>query len=333
MFGLEELPNPNGSQPPFLRDRSLLLVNARSGISLIIARLTPPQTWMPSFLCESMLDAVDERITTLRFYDVGHDLAVRSSEWIESVKHGDLVVIVDYFGFPAGRAVAAQVRERGAWIIEDACQALLSDGVGECADFIVYSPRKFVGVPDGGILTVQCDLVIADLVLEKAPDMWWIKAFAATLRRREFDRHGGDRHWFDLFQQAENEQPIGPYAMSELSTGLLVNAFDYRAIAHRRRENYQYLDERLRELAIFQQLPDGVVPLGYPVRVHNRDRIRHTLFADGIYPPVHWPVPAIVPEPFRASRRLAEEIMTLPCDQRYGEGEMEKMVARIRENL
>jgi hypothetical protein len=80
-------------------------------------------------------------------------------------------------------------------------------------------------------------------------------------------------------------------------------------------------------------LPDGVVPLGFPVRLKERDRVRQALFDARIYPPVHWPIAEVVPNEFGASHQLATEIMTLPCDQRYGAPDVERMVLEVRRNL
>ncbi len=49
-----------------------------------------------------------------------------------------------------------------------------------------------------------------------------------------------------------------------------------------------------------------------------------------IYPAVHWPIADVVPPEFETSHRLAGEIMTLPCDQRYDRSDMERILARMR---
>lgn len=214
-------------------------------------------------------------------------------------------------------------------MLEDACQALLSRIVGQFCDFVLYSPRKFLGVPDGGILTVNCSVDLESTSFGKPPAEWWLKALLAVVLRREFDQHGGTRRWFELFQEVERDHPIGNYAMSELSNILLTNAFDYPAIAKRRVDNYRFLAEQLGEIALFPDLPPGVVPLGFPIRVRNRDQIRHVLFEHQIYPPVHWPIEGIVPAEFRDSHRLSTEIMTLLCDQRYCREDMARMAQLV----
>ena len=61
---------------------------------------------------------------------------------------------------------ASEVKKCGAWLLEDACQALLSDEVGRFSDFVLYSPRKFLGVPDGGVLVSNCEIDFYDVILD-----------------------------------------------------------------------------------------------------------------------------------------------------------------------
>ena len=335
MFGLEEIiPNMNSCPPPFLKGRDIFLANGRSGILLLTKLLSPPQVWMPSYLCVGgMLPAVDQSATNLRFYEMNYDLAITSLTWLDDVRSGDLVILIDYFGFPCDSSCATRAKEQGAWVLEDACQALLSKDVGRFSDFVVFSPRKFLGLPDGGVLTPNQELDFHDIDLAPPPAEWWLKAFYAGVLRREFDIHGGNRRWFELFQETEPAGPIGYYAMSELSKSLLLHTFDYATIAQRRRENYKILAETLSAIALFSTLTADVVPLGFPIRLENRDTIRQVLFEHQIYPPVHWPIKDVVPEMFKASHKLANEIMTLPCDQRYDKQDMKRMARIILKEL
>jgi len=333
MFGLQATSDPNASIPAFIQEPGIHLVNARSGIWILTDQLTPRQVWCPSYLCHTILDAVKKSMADVRFYEINYDLAISSLDWLEQVQHGDLVILIDYFGFRNDSACAVQARERGAWVLEDASQALLSGNVGRFSDFVVYSPRKFLGVPDGGILYNNSDVHFQDIDLKTPPSDWWLNAFLASLLRREFDIHGGARPWFELFQKAESGAPTGPFAMSELSSVLLRNSFDYATIAQRRVDNYRTLAAKLSSLALFPKLPDQVVPLGFPIRTRERDKVRQALFAHEIYPPIHWPIQGLVPQEFVESHKLASEIMTLPCDQRYDYNDMERMLHVIAEAL
>lgn len=333
MFGLGAVPSPPYSPPPFLQGNAVCLANARSGIAVLIELLSPVRVWMPSYFCGHVLKAVGKLAAEVRYFEVDYDLELPSLDWIASVRPDDLVVMADYFGFPCSLQAKKLVKEQGAWLLEDACQALLSEDVGQLADFVLFSPRKFLGVPDGGVLAIKCGILPESIPLTASPEEWWLQAFSASLLRREFDGHGGDRRWFELFQESEVNAPMGAYAMGELSRLLILYGFDYAMIADQRIRNYKLLAHDLGEYSLFPRLPDGVVPLGFPIRLADRDRVRQTLFRNDIYPPVHWPVRGIVPEEYRGSSRLSSEIMTLPCDQRYGKADMERMIAILQKEI
>lgn len=332
MFGLEVASKAEARTPPFLTARDLCLVNARSGISLLVKHLSPSQVWVPSYLCKVIVDAIDQDSTRLRFYEVNEKLEV-THDWMSSIRPRDLVIFIDYFGFPSDSASMIRAKDRGALVLEDACLALLSDGVGAFSDFVLFSPRKFVGVPDGGILRVNCDIEFANISLKKPPSEWWLKAFSASILRREFDVHGGDRSWFEINREIERTCPIGAVAMSELSATILDGGIDYAVNAQRRTENYEHLARGLERVAFFPNLTQGVVPLGMPIRVKNRARIRQALFDHQIYPSILWPITDVVPDRFKDSHLLAEELLTLPCDQRYDIADMERMLGIICHEL
>jgi hypothetical protein len=330
MFGLPVELDASGTLPPFASDRAVYMANGRCCLVLLIELLSPARVWLPSYLCPSIIAAVRKTGVPFCFYENDYNLRVLP-EALAGVLQGDLVVVIDYFGFPAEERVMHQVRETGAWLLEDACQAMLTDGIGKNADFTLFTPRKFVGIPDGGILVSnRKDIGFEDITLEPPPSPWWMKALSAAVLRREFDLFGGSRLWFELYQELEEGMPMGPYAMSDLSKTLMNTAFDYASIARRRVENYQVLAGELSHLALYPSLASGVVPLGFPVRLANRNEVLKKLYGQDLYPPVHWRFRGLVPAEFVKSYRLLDDIMMLPCDQRYGREDMLRMAGLVR---
>ncbi|MEE2828986.1 MAG: hypothetical protein VX498_07350 [Myxococcota bacterium] len=333
MFGLAEPSAATGSPAAFLGPGALRLANARSGMKLLVEALRPERVWLPSFLCESLIEPIASAGLDLCFYSVDSSLQVQVDPGLDALRSGDLLVQIHYFGFPVDRRLAALARERGAHVVDDAAQALLSSQVGSDSDFVLTSPRKFVGVPDGATLTGPgCDQLTFP-PLGDPPTAWAAAALAASTERAAFDAGSGDRAWFEQFQEVEKTQPTGAFAMSALGSRLLDTSFDWGEIARKRRANYRQILSRLSDCALFPELPDSVVPLGFPVRLAERDRVRADLMAAQIYPPVHWPVPDRVPSKFAVSRQLAAEIMTLPCDQRYGADDMDRVVSVLQRSL
>lgn len=325
MFGLEPGVAAAARVPAFLVEPCLLLATARSAFTLLGGFLRPAQVWLPSYLCGVVLEAFAAGPARVRFYAVDERLRPADGGWLREIRPGDLAVFIDYFGFTLWSGLGAEARRRGAWVVEDACQGLLNKRFCEHSHYIVLSPRKFAGVPDGGVLLTRAGARLPECELPPPPAEWWQEAFAASRLRAEFDRHGGERTWFELFRKTEAAAPLQPAAMSELSAQLLRHRIDHEEAARRRCDNYRFLASALGDLALFPELPPGVVPLGFPVTLRDRDRVRHALFSAEIYPPVHWPIAGVVPAEFKASHQLAGEIMTLPCDQRYSRAEMSRM--------
>jgi dTDP-4-amino-4,6-dideoxygalactose transaminase len=334
MFGLmTAITDGCSTAPSFLSEKNIFFANATSALALLMRYLQPQQVWLPSYLCAALPIAARKAESAIRFYPINYDLDWLSLAWLDDIRPGDVVVMIDYFGFPISSEHVGMVKTRGAWVIEDATQALLSDGAGECGDFAVFSPRKFVGVPDGGILVLNRPVDLTEMKLVPVPGRWWLNALNATILRRQFDVDGGSRHWFDLFREVESHALVGNFKMSELSQLLLTNCFDYDAIQRTRRANFDRLAANLPDIALFTARPPTAAPIAFPIRVRDRDRIRESLFAHHIYPPIHWALTGLVPEDFVESHRLSSEIMSLPCDHRYGEDDMERVIAAVREAI
>jgi dTDP-4-amino-4,6-dideoxygalactose transaminase len=240
-----------------------------------------------------------------------------------------LVLVIHYFGFPHRAFPAAQVKERGAFIVEDASQSLFLPQVFPESSCILYSPRKFLGVPDGGVLVSQGDLGLEPMLLAAPPRAWWKLAVAVSQSRRDADLTGLANGWFGLFQEYEASYPVGLYGISDLSCMLLQAGIDYDAIRSRRRQNYLTLLRSLGACAIYPQLCEDVTPLGFPVCVPAslRDAILQQLYARSIYPPVHWRITGVVPPVHQDSHNLSHSMMTLICDQRYTRSDMERQAA------
>jgi dTDP-4-amino-4,6-dideoxygalactose transaminase len=305
VFGLEDVPLEPG-QAPFLRPRQLLLANARSGLQILLKHLRPAQVWLPAFLCDSMIRPVIDHGAQLRYYPLDEKLGLSSMDWLEAVQPGDLVVLVDFFGFIFHGDAVRPIKAKGAFILEDASHALLTSAAGDLGDFVLYSPRKYAGMPDGGILEFK-NSPLPKLNLQPPPSQWWTLAYAACLQRRDYDHRGGARDWLWLHQQAEKHHPTGAYSMSNLAV-LITQGLNWSNVALKRIGNYKILAERLGELALFPQLTAGTVPYGFSIRVKNRDAVRAALFEQEIYPSLLWPVAGIIPDEFVASHRLSAKI-------------------------
>lgn len=243
----------------------------------------------------------------------------------------DLVVVIHYFGFANRDFPAAEVSSKGALLVEDASQALFLPQQFSQSACVVYSPRKFLAVPESGIMVSKGNTGTETVALAAPPYAWWKSAIAMMQKRHDFDLTGGNNEWFSLFQQIESQFPLGSYNASDLSKMLLTCGVDYESIRVRRRENYLRLLGNLEKYALFPQIAQDTVPVGFPVLVDpsRRDYILRCLYEKRIYPPVHWRIHGVVPSEFQTSHTTSNSIMTLICDQRYTSDDMDRQASEF----
>ena len=123
--------------------------------------------------------------------------------------------------------------------------------------------------------------------------------------------------------------PVACVPMSEYTKTQLAWFIDFDNESSKRIFNYDYLLANLSDIALIENRK-GAVPLGFPVVIGNRDEVRKRLYEQKIYPPVHWDIIGVVPPSYNGSHRLSQDIMTLPCDGRYGEEDMERMITVLK---
>lgn len=299
-------------------------LSVRCALRALVHALRPRSAWLPSYLCPALLEPFRSSGVEVRFYGVDEHLRVASCGWLKEVRRGDFVIVVHYFGVPHSSFPAEAAKRRGGYVIEDSSQALFLPQQFEESMCVLYSPRKFLGVPDGGVLASKGEIGTESLALEPPPSEWWTAALAMVLQRRDFDLTGRPSGWYSRFQHVESSFPLGLYRSSGLSRALLNCGVDYEAIRTRRRANYEALLGMLGEHALFPENPEQAVPLGFPVRIEAvvRDRVLGGLHAERVYAPVHWRIDGAVPSSFHHSHTLALSSLTLVCDQRYSPEDM-----------
>jgi len=323
-FGLEVPANVAGAVPLFGAEAQYFL-SVRCALYALCEIHRPGTAWLPSYLCGSLLEPFAKSGIPIRYYEVDERLSVAETAWIREICDGDLVLVIHYFGFANATFPVDRIASRGALIVEDASQALCLGKQFPASRCILYSLRKFLGVPDGAVVVPDRALDLESPALGEPPQSWWRSAVTMTMKRREFDLTGEPNDWYALFRRVEAEYPVGLYRASELSRMLIASA-DTDAIRIRRCENYSRLLERIGRFALFPKLDPGVVPMGFPACVDPaiRDQVLRKLHSTRVYAPAHWPLAGVVPDSFASSHRLARSCLTLICDQRYTLDDMDR---------
>lgn len=303
-FGLE---TGSGSGLPWLVG-AVCYQSARSALVSALQDRGIARVFVPHFVCTAVTDA----LAHLGIATTGYGLAAgRRVPADHRLGHAERLLCVDYFGLTADACDEAIARFGPANVIVDASQSLFHlprEGVAT-----IYSPRKFVGVPDGGLLVnahgepgLPADEMAS---VDRCQHL--------LLRAADLVEEG-----YRAFQVAEHSlDDCRPIAMSRL-THRMLEGLHPESIRQRRRSNYIALSAELAALGYrVERLPDDAVPLCCPVMGVDALRLRPALAARRIFTPGYWP-DASVPADDAVGLELRDRTVYLPCDQRYDERDM-----------
>ena len=347
------IPEFNGS--PWRFEACQTVTSARTAIKVVARALKAysNRIWLlPAYLCSSMLQPFREEGISLDFYKVRGDLTIDLEDLefqLDALKPTG-VLFINYFGFPVRRAEAESLLrlKSRCWVIEDCAQGSLVERedpvVGGIGHFVVTSFRKYLGVPDGGLLINGTDVPLHGLPPAAGPFVRY--RLVGKLLRHEC-LQGKLVHpeleaaYLALFSEGEKEldSSIPLEAMSPISERLL-GMTDFAGVMESRRRNYRFLLKAFAETPQLQtvgtpvlgELPMGVSPLVFPIRVdeQKRDLLRQRLISKQVFCPVHWDLPAEVNEDrFPEAHDLSRHMLGLPLDQRYSEDDMQSLINRL----
>jgi dTDP-4-amino-4,6-dideoxygalactose transaminase len=288
---------------------------------------------LPAFTFFATAGAVWNAGFTPVFCDIDRETFNVTVETVEAAWSGRTraVIPVHLFGQMAPMAPLMELaRERGAVVIEDACQAIgawqaAPDGTpvragawGEAGAFSFFPTKNLGGFGDGGMVSAT-DADLADRV--------------AKLRV-----HGG--------RQMYHHELVGTNSrLDALQAAVLrVKLPRLDEWAEARRENARRYDQALEDVPGLERpatLPGNHhVYNQYTVRVGQRDALREHLQGKGIGTGVYYPVPLHLQECFRElggregalpqAERACREVLSLPVFPELGEARRERVIEEIR---
>lgn len=351
-FGLKEVEKHG-------RENTVYTASAREAISLVLYSLEKEcpdckkKCLMPAYMCDTVFIPFVRNGWELFFYHIGKDMKVDRTELEELIRreNPDLLFIHDYYGVDTWaefRTLFDEWKKNGMRIMEDVTQAYYLN-VGNTADYVIGSLRKWYAIADGGFATTNHvlfdEIVIKDdtfalerfKVLSKKWDyLQKIQQKESELTKEQTEELKQQKEEF-LSGNRELEERLDNYenvtAISDISKGVLVLKDEEDAKACRR-SNYRILAEGLKDkkcvLPVIKDPKEEAVPLYFPVYMEDRDKLQEYLRNQDIYVPVLWPV-AKENEPVlsKEEQYIFSHIAAIPMDQRYGKEDMERIVEAI----
>lgn len=302
----------------------------------------PKRCLMPAYMCDSVFLPFLNRGWELVFYTVDRGLLSYGEELFRLALETDpgLILIHPYYGTDTCKEMRVPLkalRRSGIYVMEDVTQSYYLEGAGKDVDFVVGSLRKWYAIPDGGF--VVSDLPLAEDVLEDGEEQanerlsvltekWaYLYDGARSEETKRQEKKAAYRKKNCALEEALDHY-TGVRRMSRVTRAMLAE-IDEAGAAQKRKENYQYLYEKiegLRRLRPILQRQGGEAPLYLPIYAREREELQSFLRDHDIYAPVLWPLGEENRNAFMGDEDyIHRHMLALPIDQRYGIDEMERI--------
>lgn len=305
-FGLEQFPSK-----PY--HSGLAAVNSGRNALLYIVKVRGyEKLYIPRFLCDTVAELCKREGIAYEEYGI-------SPEFLPVFDGApgprEAVYIVNFYG-QLSNDMLLEMQTRWGNVIVDNVQDFFRKPLAGVDT--VYSCRKFFGVPDGGY--AACDG--ADLPLEAD----FSRDRMTHILGRFEDCGSGFYRDFQENDYLFYSRPLR--RMSRLTQNIL-GAVDYEAVRRARNANYAQLAQALDPYnRLVLTPPDG--PYCYPFYCKNGMSIKKRLAEEKIYVPTLWPNVPGHPAVTELEIDYAENILPLPCDQRYGVEDMTRILHHLK---
>ena len=306
-FGLESHLNNGGEYHADL----VALNTARNAIVYLAKAKRIEKLYIPFLLCDSVSLVCDREGIPYEYYHTDKSF---QPIFDKKLGNGEYLYVVNLYGQLANERIV-ELQRQYKRVIADNIHAFFQKPV-EGIDTI-YSCRKFFGVPDGAYLATDC-ILNENLPLDNSDDR----------TRHIYGRvkDGATAHYAEFKANDASFKQLPLMQMSEL-THKMLSEIDYEAIRTIREENYAFLHQQLgNKNRLNLRLPEG--PYAYPFYCENGMEVKKKLAEKKIYVATLWP--NVLEIGGEVERDYAENILPLPCDQRYGIEEMRTIMEALQ---
>lgn len=287
----------------------------RNALELILRTIPSIQNiYIPYYTCDVVLEPLKKININYSFYHINETLEIVDN--IE-LKNNEYILYTNYFGVK-DCYIKHLENKYGANLIVDNAQALYAKPTTKC----LYSPRKFVGIPDSGIAYTDNSVNITSYATDYSFDR-----FDHLLIRHDKDATLGHT----IFKENSTKLKEQDIKHTSILTKRVIFSIDFDAIKQKRIANFKYLHSRLKDsnLLDIDSFDSIACPMVYPYYTDD-NTLKAKLIKNKIFVATYWPNVLEWCKPEDFEYRLANNIIAIPIDQRYGIEEMDRIIKIIK---
>ena len=293
---------------------------------------------IPAYTCQTVITPFEEAGWQCEYFGIKKDLRINIENLYETIDrfHPSLLVVHPFFGMDLNEVecdTMADFKSLGIEIILDLTQCLFSKRDYLFPSYVVASYRKWMPIPDGGYLVQKNKTNISQPQLEN--NEFTEREIAAMYLRglyftNEEQRLKGISMRLSKIADCLAESNIIPHRMSQIAFNLM-NKEDLEYNQNKRIQNYSYLIKNVHESKRVKKVCSDfnnvtTAPLYFTIYVNDRKALQRLLAEDSCYAPVIWPMEderVLINDDVKY---IYDHLLAIPCDQRYDEADMSRVV-------
>lgn len=279
---------------------------------------------IPSWCCSCMYKPFLKRGIKVLFYPVIFDNGKLVCDYSGTI--ADCWIIMSFFGYSTCETIG---KPKGL-IICDLTHSIFT-GTNEYADYYFGSLRKWAGFYTGGF--AWSNTWFSDKKVPSCDPYYIFLRSQAMKEKNEYIKGDSDsKHYLYLFEKGEvfldNCEIMAAYEMDIHKARHL----DVKRIIKQRQNNAKVLLETLNKWALFPEIDYTDCPMFVPILLENEKRttLHSYLKRNNIFLPIHWPLDnnRILSD---KEKELYLGELSVVCDQRYDEEDMQHLVTVIKD--
>lgn len=290
--------------------------SARAALYAYLNETKVKVIYLPNYICDSIIPAIKALHIQIEFYEINAKLEPEIN--INNLdKSNSKILIINYFGLLDEKINKITALEAELFIIDNS-QALFCEHIEGTTS--IYSPRKFLGIPDGGYLFTSKNIAMPTEHFDASKNSGHLLLRAA----------GSVQEGYTRFLEAEQAlDSFSPKKMSLISEHL-IKCTDINNIKEKRQTNYKFLYEKFKSLNQLQIPLNQQVPLCYPlILTFDISIICRQLVDSEIYLPRYWRSEYSG----KIGQDMFERTLFLPVDERIATNDLLHLIEIIKAKL
>lgn len=296
-----------------LHEEALALNCGRGALEYLCKAKKIKKLYLPYFLCSSASNLCEKIGVSYSGYHINKNF---EPIFQQNLGDNEWLYIVNFYG-QLDNIYLSKLKQKYDRIIVDNAQSYYQLPANNVDT--LYTCRKYFGVSDGAFLYTNKEIDEDLLMDESFERMRYLLGRYERSANEFYEDYRVNNKFFAT-------EPVKH--MSRLTENLL-HGIDYDAVAKRRQENFDFLNEVFKNINELK-LKSSYGAFMYPLLIQNGAAVRKELQKNKIYIPLLWPNVVENGTSNTMEYHYAADILPLPIDQRYTLEDMKYIVSEVK---